>query len=243
MKNVITENKSGNLQYCSKKKEHTKRVCLHTVSYVVITVLSLSLLSGCGLGKGAQDSVSDGDASAESATGTLADLAARNASDADAELPDDIGFTAVPVEEGTEGDAETDADSDSDSDAEKDAPQPDSLVREQAPDSPSAEGISVYFTNTSGVDIEHMCISTADSDVDMYEILGISDLPDAGFFHYTGAILDPYAQDDAVRIIIVAQDRIGNIYEFGGCTLYDLQNSTVVLSHDRESREYIVKLD
>ena len=222
-----------------KDKRRAKRESkhLHTVFSTAIMILALSLTAGCGLGKGGQDSVSD----SESATGTLADLAARNASDAGAELPDDLGFTAVPVEEGTEGDAETDADSDPD--AEKDAPQPDSLVREQAPDSPSAEGISIYFTNTSGVDIEHMCISTEDGDVDMYEILGISDLPDAGFFHYTGAILDPYAQDDAVRIIIVAQDRIGNIYEFGGCTLYDLQNSTVVLSHDRESREYIVKLD
>ncbi|MCR5012610.1 MAG: hypothetical protein K6A72_09715 [Lachnospiraceae bacterium] len=220
-----------------KDKRRAKRESkhLHTVFSTAIMILALSLTAGCGLGKGGQDSVSDSDAS----TGTLADLAARNTSDPDAEVPGDIGFTSVPVE----GDTSDAAEQDNGSDTEKDAPQPDSLVREQAPDSLSTEDVSIYFTNTSGVDIEHMCISTEDGDVDMYEILGISNLPDAGFFHYTGAILDSYAQDDAVGIIIVAQDKIGNIYEFGGCTLYDLQNSTVVLSRDRESREYVVKLD
>ena len=216
-------------------KNRRKTIAFH----MAVTILALSLLSGCGLGKGGQDSVSDGEASAESGTGTLADLAARNNSDTDASAPDDMGFTAVPVEENAEGDAEESAKDEK----EKDAPQPDSLVREQAPDSLSNEGVSIYFTNTSGVDIEHMCISTEDGDVYMYEILGISDLPDAGFFHYTGAILDPYAQDDAVSITVVGQDRIGNIYEFGSCTLYDLQDSTVVLSRDRESRSYVVKLD
>ena len=216
-------------------KNRRKTIAFHMAA----AILALSLFSGCGLGKGGQDSVSDGEASSESGTGTLADLAARNNTDADAFAPDDMGFTAVPVEENAEGEAEEGAEAEK----EKDAPQPDSLVREQAPDSLSAEGVSIYFTNTSGIDIEHMCISTEDGDVDMYEILGISDLPDAGFFHYTGAILDPYAQDDAVSITVVGQDRIGNIYEFGSCTLYDLQDSTVVLSRDRESREYVVKLD
>lgn len=216
-------------------KNRRKTIAFH----MAVTILALSMLSGCGLGKGGQDSVSDGEASAESGAGTLADLAARNNTDADAFAPDDMGFTAVPVEENAEGDAEESAEDEK----EKDAPQPDSLVREQAPDSLSAEGVSIYFTNTSGIDIEHMCISTEDGDVDMYEILGISDLPDAGFFHYTGAILDPYAQDDAVSITVVGQDRIGNIYEFGSCTLYDLQDSTVVLGRDRESRSYVVKLD
>ena len=216
-------------------KNRRKTIAFH----MAVTILALSLLSGCGLGKGGQDSVSDGEASAESGTGTLADLAARNNSDTDASAPDDMGFTAVPVEENAEGDAEESAKDEK----EKDAPQPDSLVREQAPDSLSNEGVSIYFTNTSGIDIKHMCISTEDGDVDMYEILGISDLPDAGFFHYTGAILDPYAQDDAVSITVVGQDRIGNIYEFGSCTLYDLQDSTVVLGRDRESRSYVVKLD
>lgn len=202
-------------------------------------ILALSLLAGCGLGKGGKDSVSDGDATMDSATGTLADLADRNATDTDAEVTGDMGFTAVPVDEGINDTAEPDTDSS----AENDKPQPDSLVREQAPDSLSTEDVSVYFTNTSGIDIVHMCISTDDGDVDMYEILGISKLPDAGFFHYTGAILDPYAQDDAVSISVVGQDRIGNIYEFGSCTLYDLQDSTVVLSRDRESKGYVLKLD
>ena len=212
---------------------------LHTASSIAIMIVALSLLAGCGLGKGGKDSVSDGDAASDSSTGTLADLAARNTSDPDADVPGDMGFTAVPVDEGTSDTAE----SDTDASAENDKPQPDSLLHDQAPDSLSTQDVSIYFTNTSGIDIVHMCISTEDGDVDMYEILGISDLPDAGFFHYTGAILDPYAQDDAVKIIIVAQDRIGNIYEFGDCTLYDLQNSTVVLSRDRESKRYVMKLD
>ena len=211
---------------------------IHTVSHIAIMILALSLLAGCGLGKGGKDSVSDGDAASDSATGTLADLAARNAADSDAETPGDMGFTAVPVDEGASDTTESGTDA-----TENDKPQPDSLVREQAPDSLSTQEVSVYFTNTSGIDIVHMCISTEDGDVDMYEILGISDLPDAGFFHYTGAILDPYAQDDAVRITVVGQDRIGNIYEFGSCTLYDLKNSTVVLSRDRESKGYVLKLD
>ena len=219
------------------KKRSTRH--LHTASIIAIMIVALSLLAGCGLGKGGKDSVSDGDAASDSATGTLADLAARNTSDPDADVPGDMGFTAVPVDEGTSDTAK----SDTDASAENDKPQPDSLLHDQAPDSLSTQDVSIYFTNTSGIDIVHMCISTEDGDVDMYEILGISDLPDAGFFHYTGAILDPYAQDDAVKIIIVAQDRIGNIYEFGDCTLYDLQNSTVVLSRDRESKSYVLKLD
>ena len=212
---------------------------IHTVSHIAIMLLALSLLAGCGLGKGGKDSVSDGDAASDSATGTLADLAARNTSDPDADVPGDMGFTAVPVDEGTSDTAEPDTDAS----AENDKPQPDSLLHDQAPDSLSTQDVNIYFTNTSGIDIVHMCISTEDGDVDMYEILGISDLPDAGFFHYTGAILDPYAQDDAVRITVVGQDRIGNIYEFGDCTLYDLQNSTVVISRDRESKRYVLKLD
>ena len=219
------------------KKRSTRH--LHTATGIAIMIVALSLLAGCGLGKGGKDSVSDGDAASDSATGTLADLAARNTSDPDADVPGDMGFTAVPVDEGTSDTAEPDTDAS----AENDKPQPDSLLHDQAPDSLSTQDVSIYFTNTSGIDIVHMCISTEDGDVDMYEILGISDLPDAGFFHYTGAILDPYAQDDAVKIIIVAQDRIGNIYEFGDCTLYDLQNSTVVLSRDRESKSYVLKLD
>ena len=57
---------------------------LHTVFSTAIMILALSLPAGCGLGKGGQESVSDGEASTESETGTLADLAARNSSDPDA---------------------------------------------------------------------------------------------------------------------------------------------------------------
>ena len=58
---------------------------LHTATGIAIMIVALSLLAGCGLGKGGKDSVSDGDAASDSATGTLADLAARNAADSDAE--------------------------------------------------------------------------------------------------------------------------------------------------------------